>query len=269
MKMKKILFLLLVFSTSFYAQKQDISLEDIWIKSTFSTERLESFHSMDNGDFYTILNHSKTETSLDKFAYATLQKVETIVSGNDLVGIKFFDDYTFSKDESKLIIGKDLDRIYRHSKIGKYYVYNLINKNLELISEKLIQEPTFSPDGKKIAFVYQNNLYVKNLEVQKTIQITFDGEKNKILNGISDWVYEEEFKLVRAFDWNQDSNKIAFIRFDESEVPEYSMDIYGDGLYPERQVFKYPKAGEKNSNVSLHIYNIKTEKKDRGSFLLN
>ncbi len=260
--MKKLLFLLLVFSTSFYAQKQDISLEDIWTKGTFSTESLESFHSMDNGDFYTIINHNKSGTSLDKFDYATLQKVETIVSGNDLVGIKFFGDYTFSKDESKLIIGKDLDKIYRHSKIGKYYVYNLIDKRLELISEKSIQEPTFSPDGKKIAFVYQNNLYIKNLEAQKTIQITFDGEKNKILNGISDWVYEEEFKLVRAFDWNQDSDKIAFIRFDESEVPYYSMDIYGDGLYPERQVFKYPKAGEKNSEVSLHIYNIKTEKKD-------
>lgn len=262
MKMKKLLFLLLVFSTSFYAQKQDISLEDIWTKSTFSTERLESFHSMDNGDFYTILNHSKTGTSLDKFDYETLQKVETIVTGNDLVGIKFFDDYAFSKDESKLIIGKDLERIYRHSKIGKYYVYNLINKSLELISEKLIQEPTFSPDGKKIAFVYQNNLYVKFLETNKTIQITFDGEKNKILNGISDWVYEEEFKLVKAFDWNEDSDKIAFIRFDESEVPEYSMDIYGDGLYPESQVFKYPKAGEKNSEVSLHIYNTKTRKMD-------
>ena len=258
--MKYLFFLLLVFTTSIYAQKQDITLDDIWVNGTFRTVGLESFHSMDNGDFYTILNHSKQGTSLDKFDYKTLKKVETVVAGNDLAGIKYFDDYTFSKDESKIIIGIDSEKIYRHSKKGKYYVYDLKSKNLTLISENLIQEPTFSPNSKKVGFVYQNNLYVKDLETTNTTQITFDGEKNKIINGITDWVYEEEFAFVRAFEWNGDSNKIAYIRFDESKVPEFSMDIYGEDLYPTKQVFKYPKAGENNSEVSLYIYDLIVKK---------
>ena len=260
--MKRLLFLFFLISTSIYAQKQKITLEDIWTNGTFRTERLESFHAMDNGDFYTILNHSKQGTSLDKFDYATLKKVETIVSGNDLAGIKYFDDYTFSKDESKLIIGINLERIYRHSQTGIYYVYNLKTKSFNLISENSIQEPTFSPDGKKVGFVYQNNLFVKDLKSAKTTQITTDGEFNKIINGITDWVYEEEFAFVRAFDWNGNSDKIAYIKFDESDVPEFSMDIYGEDLYPSRQVFKYPKAGENNSKVSLHIYNVKNNKSE-------
>ncbi len=254
--MKKIAILILVIGQSLIAQKQNISLEDIWTKNTFRTQRLEAFHSMNNGDFYTILNQNEQGTSLDKYDYATLEKVDIIVSGNDLEGIKYFDDYTFNKQETKLILGVDLDRIYRHSWTGKYYVYDLQTKKLELISINAIQEPTFSPDGKNIAFVYQNNLYVKNLKSSKISQITDDGEKNKIINGITDWVYEEEFSFVRAFQWNGTSDKIAFIRFDETDVPEFSMDIYSEDLYPKRQVFKYPKAGENNAEVSLHIYNL-------------
>ena len=260
--MKKIIILLFLFSISNYAQKQIISLEDIWTKGTFREERLESFHAMASGDFYTILNHNREQTSLDKYDYATLEKIETIISGSDLEGIKYFDDYTFSKDESKIILGIDLERIYRRSWIGKYYVYDLKARKLELISKNPIQEPTFSPDGNHIAYVDQNNIYIKNLMSSKVSQITSDGEKNKIINGITDWVYEEEFSFVRAFQWNGDSDKIAYLRFDETDVPEFSMDIYGDGLYPKRQVFKYPKAGENNSEISLHLYKLKTQKAD-------
>ena len=258
--MKRLLFLFLLISTSIYAQKQKITLEDIWTNYSFQTEGLESFHSMKNGDYYTILNNSKEGTWLDKYSYATLKKVETIVSGNDLAGIKYFDDYTFNKEETKIIIGKDLERIFRHSKVGIYFVYDIITKKLVKISDLKIMKPTFSPDGNKVAFAYQNNLYVKDLKSSKTTQITFDGEKNKTINGITDWVYEEEFGFVRAFEWNGNSDKIAFIRFDESEVPEFAMDIYGKNLYPAQQIFKYPKAGEKNSVVYLFIYNLKTQK---------
>ena len=132
----------------------------------------------------------------------------------------------------------------------------LENKSITLISENKIQEPTFSPDGNMVAYGFKNNLYIKNLNTKTVNQITFDGEKNKVINGITDWVYEEEFAFVRAFEWNTDSNKIAFIRFDETNVPEFSMDVYGTGLYQTQQVFKYPKAGEKNSLVSLHIYDL-------------
>ena len=258
--MKKIALLLLVVCQCLIAQKQEISLEDIWTKNTFQTENLEAFHSMYNGDFYTILKQSPLGTTLNKYDYATLQKIQTIVSSNDMDGITYFDNYAFNDDETKLIIGINREKIYRHSWSGKYYVYNLETKKLELIYDELIQEPTFSPDGEKVGFVFENNLYVKNLHSGEIIQVTIDGEKNRIINGIADWVYEEEFSFVRAFQWNSDSDKIAFIRFDETEVPEFSMDIYGEDLYPQKQAFKYPKAGENNSEVSLHIYNLESAK---------
>ncbi|MCD6544312.1 MAG: S9 family peptidase [Flavobacteriaceae bacterium] len=258
--MKRLLFLFFLISTSTYAQKQKITLEDIWIKYSFSTERLESFHSMKKGEYYTVLNNFKEGTWLDKYSYATLKKVETIVSGNDLIGIKYFDDYTFNEEETKIIIGNKIERIFRHSRIGDYYVYDISVKKLIKIADHKIMEPTFSPDGNKVAFAYQSNLFIKDLKTDKTIQITFDGEKNKIINGITDWVYEEEFAFVRAFQWNGNSDKIAFIRFDESEVPEFVMDIYGKELYPKQQVFKYPKAGEKNSKVDLYIFDLKSQK---------
>lgn len=258
--MKNIFLIFFFTSCSILAQKKDITLDDIWTNNTFSAQSLEAFHSMKNGDYYTILNHYQEGTFLEKYDYATLDKLETIISGNQLTGIKYFDYYTFNDDETKLIIGVDKQPIYRRSWIGKYYVYDLKLKKLVLISDKLIQEPSFSPNGKKVAFAYENNLFVKDLETEETIQITTDGEKNKIINGITDWVYEEEFAFVKAFAWNGDSDKIAFIRFDESEVPEFSMDIYGKSLYPSQKVFKYPKAGEKNSEVSLHIFDLKKEK---------
>lgn len=259
--MRIILLLLIVLIQPLFSQQKEISLEDIWVKNTFETASLEAFHSMKNSDHYTILNHNSYGTYMDKFDYKTLEKVETVVLGKDLEGIKYFDDYTFSPDETKLIIGVKIEPIYRRSKKGQYYVYDLSSKTLEMISESNIQEPTFSPDGNKIAFVHKNNIYIKNLISKETIQITTDGEKNKIINGIADWVYEEEFSLVRAFEWNVTSNKIAFIRFDETEVPEFSMDIYGQDLYPQKQIFKYPKAGEKNSKVSIHLYDLFKDEK--------
>src|SRR5690606_36172671 len=138
------------------------------------------------------------------------------------------------------------------------YVYDLKNNQTILVSENGIQEPTFSPNGDKVAYGYENNMYIKDLNSGKTTQITHDGFRNHIINGIADWVYEEEFSSVRAFDWNGASDKIADIRFDETYVPEFSMDVYGNELYPFPYVFKYPKAGEENSKVSLHSYDVTT-----------
>ena len=260
--MKNFFFLLLVITATLTAQKKEITLEDIWTHGTFKTEGLNSFQSMQNGDYYTILNfngETKT-TSLDKYDYKTLDKVKTLLDSKNISEISHFKNYKFSNDETKLILGTDSERIYRRSSRGNYYVYFLESKEIQPISENKIQEPTFSPDGNKVAYVYNNNIYIKNLINNGTIQVTFDGEKNKIINGITDWVYEEEFHVVRAFDWNSNSDKLAFLRFDESDVPEFSMDIYGKDLYPTQQVFKYPKAGENNSIVSLHIFNLQTKK---------
>ncbi len=260
--MKKLFLLFIAFTATVHAQKKDITLEDIWSDNTFMAESLNSFHSMKIGDYYTILNvdEKSQNTSLDKYNYKTLAKVETIVSSENLDNLASFDSYEFDVSETKLILGTDSEQIYRHSSKGIYYMYDTASKKLQLVSENKIQEPTFSPDGNKIAYTYNNNVYIKNLINNGTVQVTFDGKKNKIINGITDWVYEEEFAFVRAFDWNKNSDKLAFLRFDETDVPEFSMDKYGTSLYPTQQVFKYPKAGEKNALVSLHIFNLNSKK---------
>ncbi|MFV9551888.1 S9 family peptidase [Algibacter sp. PT7-4] len=261
-KIKFSLYICLFVTTIISAQTSTITLEDIWKNGTFRTERMDALHSMKNGQQYSVLNFDREtrSTSIDIYDYKTLQKVKTLVSSANLEAIPYFTNYIFSKDEQQVILATNETAIYRHSVLGNYYVYNVNNATLNLISEEKIQEPTLSPDGQKVAFVKENNLYVKDLNSETITQITTDGEKNKIINGITDWVYEEEFGFVRAFDWNVDSNKIAFIRFDETNVPEFSMDVYGTELYQTQQVFKYPKAGEANSEVSLHIYNLNENK---------
>ena len=251
------------------AQKKDIALEEIW-NGSFSTERMNSLNSM-NSDFYSLLNFDKNTKSItvDKYSYATLEKVETVVNSKDLKEIKEFESYDFNNDETKLLLGVDSESIYRHSSLGIFYVYDLASKSLQLIDKEKIQEPTFSPDSKKVAYAKNNNIFIKNLETNEVVQITSDGKKNEIINGICDWVYEEEFSFTRAFEWSKDSKNLAFLRFDETEVPTYSMDIVGNDLYPTQQVFKYPKAGEKNSVVTLHLYNVsagKTKKIDLGNY---
>jgi len=258
--MKRILILFIAITSLATAQKKDITLNEIW-NGTFSTERMNSLNSM-NGDFYSLLNFDRTtrSTSVDKYSYATLEKIETIVDSKNLSNLSYFESYYFNNDETKLMLGVATEPIYRHSSLGVFYVYDIASKKLQLIDEDKIQEPTFSPDSKKVAYAKNNNIFIKNLESNEVIQITSDGKKNFIINGICDWVYEEEFSFVRAFDWSADSSTIAFLRFDETEVPEFSMQLTGKELYPTQQVFKYPKAGEKNAIVSLHLYNLETEK---------
>ncbi|RNL85940.1 S9 family peptidase [Sinomicrobium pectinilyticum] len=244
-------------TTSLTAQDRQITLEEIW-NGAFSTEGMDVLHSMKNGKQYSILNMDRQSkvVSVDKYDYNTLEKVETIVSTADIEDIRYFTSYTFSDDESRVLLATDVEPVYRHSKLGTYYMYDIQRKKTQKISNNKIQEPTFSPDGNKVAFVYKNNIYIKDLVSGETEQITSDGEKNKIINGVTDWVYEEEFAFVRAFEWNADGTDIAYIKFDESEVPEFSMDIYGNELYPVQQEFKYPKAGENNAKVSLFVYNL-------------
>ncbi|MFT7627970.1 MAG: dipeptidyl-peptidase-4 [Ulvibacter sp.] len=256
----RILVLFLTVITSLSAQQKDITLEEIW-SGTFRTNGLDVLRSLKNGKEYSVLNYDRnTKTStVDVFNYKSGDKVRTLVTSNDLAGITRISSYEFSKDESKLLLATNLDQIYRRSELGTYYVYEIKSKTLTLVSENKIQEPTFNNDGSKIAFGFDNNLFVKNLQTDNTKQITDDGKKNSIINGITDWVYEEEFAFVRAFDWNKDGTKIAYIRFDETKVPEFSMDVYGKELYQTQQVFKYPKAGEANADVSLHIYDLDSE----------
>lgn len=261
--MRKLLVSLLIlssFSVFVNAQNQQITIEDVF-GSTFRTRGMDALHSLNNGTQYTVLQHNRknNSVSVEMYNYATSTQVATVVSSSNLPGNFYFTSYEFSNDESKLLLGGASEPIYRHSQLGTYYVYDIKTKVATLVFDKKIQEPTLSPDASKVAFVHNNNMYVKDLSNGAVKQITTDGVKNQIINGITDWVYEEEFGFVRAFEWNTNGSKLAFIRFDEREVPEFSMDIYGNGLYPTQQVFKYPKAGEANSNVSLHVYDISSK----------
>ncbi|MCK5401632.1 MAG: S9 family peptidase [Flavobacteriaceae bacterium] len=258
MKIKHISFLFFfVITTSIYAQQKEITLEDIW-NETFRTEQMDALHSMKNGQQYSVLNinRKKKSSTIDVYDYKTLSKVKTLVDSEATGEIPYFTNYTFSADESKIILATHVESIFRRSTLGIYYVYNTKNNAIVQISEEKIQEPTLSPDGSKVAYGLNNNLYVKDLLSGKVTQITSDGIKNKIINGITDWVYEEEFGFVRAFEWNADGNKIAYLRFDETEVHEFSMDVYGKALYQTQNVFKYPKAGEKNAIVSLYLFDL-------------
>ena len=240
------------------SRTEKITLEDIW-GSTFSTNRMNALNSM-NGDYYSLLNRDENGfTTVDQYSYLNLEKVATIVDGKTLNSLQKFESYSFNNDESKLILGKDIQKVYRRSTKGTYYIYSVNSKKIRLIGEH-IQEPTFSPDSKKVAYAKNNNLFILNLTTNTTRQVTYDGKYNHIINGTTDWVYEEEFGFVRAFEWSKDSKFIAFLRFNESKVKEFSMGVTGNQLYPTQHVFKYPKAGEDNAKVSLHTYNLETRK---------
>ncbi|WP_028872397.1 S9 family peptidase [Psychroserpens burtonensis] len=252
---KSLAFLVFFVTTLSSAQNKDITLEEIW-DGTFKAVGLDALHSMNNGQQYSVLNHENKASKIDVYDYKTLSKVNTLVNSRDISAIDSLSNYTFSEDETKVLLATKVESIFRRSTLGQFYVYDTKTTSTTLISEEKIQEPTFSPDGNKVAYGLNNNLFIKDLTSGKTQQITLDGEKNKIINGITDWVYEEEFGFVRAFEWNAEGNKIAFIRFDETNVPEFSMDVYGQQLYQTQTVFKYPKAGETNSEVSLHIFDL-------------
>lgn len=255
---KRALFLLLLIATPALAQK-NITLEEIW-SGAFRTQGMYELHSMENSNQYTVLdvNWTTRNYQVDLYDFKTLEKVSTLISSEDFAELNSIDAFTFSPDEKKMLIATNTQPIYRHSFLADYYIYDIATKSLKKVGDTPIQEPVFSADNSKVAYAQSNNLYYYDVATGNKQAITKDGERNAIINGITDWVYEEEFAFVRAFDWNKAGDKIAYIRFDEREVPEFTMEYYNAGLYPYPYTFKYPKAGEKNSKVSLHIYNVKT-----------
>jgi len=256
---KFLLGLILIGTSSIFAQEKQITLEEIW-DGTFSQEGLKSLESLNNGTEYIVLNQDKRNatSSIDVYDYKSGEKKASLLNSADLEEISKFQGYELSANEAKILLGTQMDQIYRHSSKGIFYVYDIASKSLQKLSENKIQEPTFSPDASMVAYVFDNNLYIKTLATDVEIQITTDGKKNEIINGVTDWVYEEEFAFVRAFDWNKTGTEIAYLRFDETNVPEFSMSIYGEDLYPKTSTFKYPKAGEENSVVFLQIYDLKS-----------
>lgn len=240
--------------------KDLISVEDLWASGKFWQKSVYGIRWMNDGKYYT----SDDDGIINKYDITTSNKVETILSTTELssdTGMTFrFSDYTFNSDESKILLTVDEERIYRHSSKAEFYIFDLKTKKTQRLSTNGKQMyASFSPDSKKVAFVRDNNLFYKDLISNKETQITQDGQWGKIINGSTDWVYEEEFSFAKAFFWSPNSESIAFYRFDESEVKEYNMQEWKSGLYPQDYKFKYPKAGEKNSEIKILCYDLKND----------
>jgi dipeptidyl-peptidase-4 len=217
--------------------------------------------SMPDGEHYTAMN--KDRNMILKYSYKTGQTVDTLFNTNNARECTFdnFEGYNISSSGNHIIVWRETERIYRHSYKSVVYDFDVRRRMVKQINESgnKVMLPTFSPDGRMCAYVEDNNIWIKKFDYDTETQVTKDGEKNKIINGATDWVYEEEFAVTSLMAWSPDNEYLCYVRFDESQVPEYEMTVYGDGYYPEAEKFKYPKAGEKNSLVTLHSYSIETK----------
>ena len=259
---------------TFAQNSQRFTIEDIIVKEIFKPSSVTGLRSMNDGEHYTTLENN---TKIVKYSYKTGAEIGVVldITKVDDAAIASFTEYEFCNDETKILLTTNVQPIYRHSFTAEYYVWNLVTEELTPLSTYGPQQgATFSPDGERCAFVRENNIFIKNLKYGSESQVTFDGAKNKIINGVPDWVYEEEFGdfmaktgFNKTLWWSPDSKFLAFLRFDETEVPEYSMTLYAGSnpeltaykLYPGEEICKYPKAGEKNSVVTAHTYEISSK----------
>jgi dipeptidyl-peptidase 4 len=251
--------ILLQFSNLYAQNKKDITLEDIWQKGTFRPEYFEGFNWMKDDHYFTRLDYAKGEIpELIKYDVINAAPADTLLKNSNLMyngNPIAIEDYSFSQDEKKILISENVKHIYRRSSKGTYYIYDIASRKITRLSEGALSNVSFSPDSRMAAFTRDNNIFYVDLSTMIESAITNDGVFNKIINGSNDWVYEEEFEFTKAYFWSPDSKKIAYYRFDESEVKEYNMQLW-TGLYPQDYRFKYPKAGEKNSEISIKIYDL-------------
>jgi len=270
--MKKITLFLFTFFLSFSAIAQNnfapIDLQDI-VDYKYWASGVWGINPMSSGEHYSVydINRVAGTISIKKYSYKTGDEVETILNLSDL-GIGWVSyNYEFSTDESKLLLYTDDESIYRHSFTANYWIYDLNTEEIKKVSDNGAQRiASLSPDGQKVAFMRDNNLFIKDLKNNNELEITTDGDYNNIINGAPDWVYEEEFGYNKAYSWSPDGKYIAYVKFNESAVKQFSILKYAGAephlsdneLYPELYTFKYPKAGEDNSIVSVHIYNVET-----------
>lgn len=266
-----LLFLLLVFNSSTQAQNgsKTFTLNDLMKKGIFRSSGINEIRSMKDGLSYTTLSDDYTYITL--YSYSTGDSIKKIVDvkNANIEGLQRIVDYEFSDDETSILIQSDYVPIYRRSFKADFFIYNVKDRTYKLLSKNGKQQlATFSPDGQKIAFVRDNNLFITDIQTGVETTVTSDGKPNEIINGAPDWVYEEEFEFNKAFAWSPDSKTLAYMRFDERGVKMFNMTMFmGDkpalqenSLYPDNVQFKYPKAGEDNSVVTVHVYDLNSKK---------
>lgn len=264
-----ILICLLAFSSSHLKaqNKQPITLENIFEDQTFYQYDVQGIRWMEDGQHYTSVVPDDTAyyQHILRYDVNTAEVVDTLINGAKLVPgdepyALAFDDYQLGPDENKVLFATETEPIYRRSTKAYYYLYNISQDNFQALDGGGKQSyATFSPDGNKVAFVRDNNLFYITLNDMQLHQVTEDGKFNELIHASADWVYEEEFGFAKAFYWSPDSEKIAFLSFNEVDVKEYNMQLWNE-LYPEDYRFKYPKAGEQNAEVSLSVYHLPENK---------
>lgn len=239
------------------AQKKELTNEEIWLKGSFNQKVISGINSMNDGEHYTSNVDNKY---IVVYEYKTGNAVDTLLKSAWCKELNI-ESYELSSDENLILFSTEVEWIYRHSSKANFYVWNRKNKSLKALSDNGKQMyATFSPKGNAIAFVRENNLFIKNIMDEKEQQITTDGKFNEIINGAVDWVYEEEFGMDNGFEWNEDGSKIAYYKFDESQVKQFEMTMFENDLYPHPYKYKYPKAGEDNSVVNVIVYDVNTKK---------
>ena len=263
--MKKI-FLLILTAISITAFSQTLTLENVFKDGTLRSEGVSGFQPMPSSDCYTVT----TKNTIDKHNFATGEFIATLLSNemlnslsDDSLAISKIYFYSFSKNENKMLLATEVEYIYRRTSKAFYYMFDIKANTIIPVSNQTkgkISFATFSDNGEKIAFVRNLNLFYYDVKTEKEVQVTFDGKENHILNGLPDWVYEEELSVDKTFSWSPDGKYLAYMRFDESKVKEFSMTMWGE-LYPEEYKYKYPKAGEDNSSIDIYVYNTETDKK--------
>ena len=258
--MRLLLPFLFVFTASLTAQ-QAITLEDIWAKYTFYPEGVSGFNFLQDGRSYARLENGDVVT----YDITTGEQSGTIVSAGALpTGGGFggsIDDYSFSDDERKLLISSGSEQLFRRSSQAYFFVYDTETEELTPVyPDKKHRLATLDPTGQRVAFVVDNNVYIRNLADGALTRVTDDGQVNAIINGATDWVYEEEFAFSKALYWNADGSRLAYLKFDESAVPEFTYTDFHNAAYPEYNTFKYPKVGQENSTVSLHSYSLAADR---------
>jgi dipeptidyl-peptidase-4 len=258
-------FALLLQQAPLHAQKE-LTNRDIWFSPLFSADHVGGLASMNDGEHYTALEADEQGPVIKRYAYRSGEVVDVVLRGSELVPAGAqepvrIDGYSFSGDERMLMIETDSEPLYRYSYFAQHYVFDRGTRSLRPLSDPKGPKQrlaTFSPDGSKAAFVRDNDLYVVDLATLKETRVTHDGAWNKVLNGATDWVYEEEFTLVQGYAWSPKGTKLLYLRSDESGVKEFGMTLFRGNLYPTEDRFKYPKAGEDNSAVSLHVFDLTT-----------
>ncbi len=235
-----------------------LSLEKIWFSREFSPKMVAGFKYLKDGKSYCKIEDQEGYKVCKQYDVATGAEGKVLFSTQQILVDQKpiqFESFQFSADEQLVLFSNGFEAVYRHSGKSNVWVYNLNTKTLQKVTDHKIMYATLNALGNKVAFVSDNNLFYYDLIKNKTVQVTKDGKKNAIINGAVDWVYEEEFTMSRGFEWSPDGQYLAYYRFDETQVPEFGMDVYGS-LYPKRETWKYPKAGEPNSKVQVYIHSV-------------